>query len=836
MRNKTIDLYSVIVSKFKSHKWMIFLSSIYFSFIKTCSFPFERIDNSKFKDRFSHYFKDGSNKDYLVLIGFIFVISLILFNKFIFGNYVLIYNQYDVSKDCIDGLYPNLYYIFKNKQGLSWWSFNSGIGNNMFPVLLVFLTDPFTVIGTILWDPIQNGFIYMHILKLICIALIFYRLVFLLTKNRFSALLTSVIITFNGFLMLWGQHYYFLNKILYFIILIYSIEIFLRTDKKLLLLFSLVLNLTDVYFFYQNVFFIGFYLIFRNLYYNESFKLFLNKLFKIVLIGFIALLLSAVLVLPYIYLLGTGPRMSTEKIELGKMIFSMQSFDYYITLIGRLFSNNLSGNGLNYFGYFNNYMVAPQIYSGLATILLLPQVFTIKNKNHKQALIFLFFVSIFTLIFPFFAYLFTAFQELYYRWTYGIIVLNLISFGYLLKHIIEDKALNVKLLNFSFLVLIGLLFLFWIYYRRHDGEWSWNELKGAFYADKNGHIKPILIRTISFLVIYVILFQLINKFKLIVGVTLLLVVSSELIIENYSTFYDRGIVIKDKNPYVNASAKIIDVIKSKDKSKFYRVEKEYYSFGNGLEYSDALVHDYYGLKTYNTYNNKGYFDFCKAMNLIDKNHWANILPSWKADMDKRRNLLSLFSVKYLLTKNEVKDSTFKLIEKMKGIYIYKNLNALPFGFTYSNIIERQDFDKLSNLTKDSVILNSLVVDKLDKDFPKEISRNFKKELKLDRDIFKILDFQNSKINGEIDCKENACLFFSIPYDEGWEIKVNSVVTKYHKVNIGFIGLPLLKGKNKIELSYLPPYLKIGGIISLVTILLLVFYFIFMKMRKVKENK
>ena len=109
----------------------------------------------------------------------------------------------------------------------------------MFPVLLVFLTEPFTIIGAFFWNPIENGFIYIYILKLICIAIVFYKLILGLTQNRYSAFLTSIIISFNGFLMLWGQHYYFVNKILYFIILIYSLEVFLRIDKKFLLLFCM---------------------------------------------------------------------------------------------------------------------------------------------------------------------------------------------------------------------------------------------------------------------------------------------------------------------------------------------------------------------------------------------------------------------------------------------------------------------------------------------------------------------------------------------------------------------------------------------------------------------
>jgi uncharacterized membrane protein YfhO len=821
-------------NKMGQYKLVIFLRSLYIRFITICSIPFEKIENLTFSKKIFNNYKNNPKKDYVILIGVIILISVILFHKFIFGNYVLIFNQHDVSKDCIEGLYPYIYNIFKNKEGLSLWSFNSGLGNNMFPLIVSFFIDPFALIGAFFWNPIENGFIYIYILKLICIAIVFYKFILVITQNRYSALLTSIIISFNGFLMLWGQHYYFVNKILYFIILIYSLEIFLRTDKKLLLLFALVLNLTDVYFFYQNVFFIGFYLIFRNLYYKEDFRVFLIKLGEIVIIGVVALLLSSVLILPYIYVLGNGPRISTEKIELGKMIFSIQSFDYYLTLIGRLFSNNLSGNGLNYFGYFNNYMVAPQIYSGLLTILLLPQIFVIQDKQIKKALLFLFILSIVTLVFPFFAYLFTAFQELYYRWTYGIIVLNLISLAYLLKLILKEKLLNVKLLNFTFFILIGLLLLFWMYYRRHDGEWSFNEIRGAFYADKNGHIKIIILRSIFYLTLYLILIQLLNRFKVVIAVVLLLTISSELIIENYSTFYDRGIVKKNQNPYMNTSAKIINFIKSQDKTDFYRIEKEYYAYGSTLEYNDALVHDYYGLKTYNTYNNKGYFEFCKTMNLVEKNHWANILPSWKADMDKRRKLLSLFSVKYLLTKNEIKDSTFKLINKKEDIYIYKNLNVLPFGFTYSKIIERHDFDKLSKIEKDNIILNQLVVEDLDKGI--FIGNNLKdKSLELNRDDFNIKSFKNSEIKGEINSKENSVLFFSIPYDEGWKIKVNNKVVDYYKVNIGFIGLPLSKGVNNIELTYLPPFLKIGAIISLSTLLLIIIYFIFMKMRKVKVN-
>ena len=825
MKNKTFNT----PSKLGDLKIVIFVVSLYTIFLKLCSIPFEKVDQLYSTNRVVNYYRNNPKKDYWILIGTILIISCILFRKFIFGKFVFIYDEHDVSQDNINGLYPYMYHIYKNKEGLSWWSFNSGLGNNMFPwIVTFFVSDPFLAIGSFFWNPIENGFIYSHILKLLCISVVFYKYILLLTQNRSAALLTSIILSFSGFLMLNGQQYYYVNKILLFIFLLYSLEIYVQKDKKTLLFLVLVLNLTDIYFFYQNSFFVLAYLIFKSIYNNEDFKTFFNRLYKILSLGILALLTSAVILFPYIYVLGSGPRVSTENIELGKMTFSMHPIQFYFDLIGRIFSNNLSGNGLN---YFSDYLVIPEIYSGLLTLLLLPQLFVIKNIQHKKALFFLLLFSILTLVFPFFANLFTAFQAMYFRWTYAVIIFNLIILSFILNSILKEKVLNIKLLNLTFFFLIGLILFFYIYYRRHDGEWNWDKLKGTIYSVKNGAIKWVVIRTVIYLFIYLILIQLINKYKVTVGIVLLLIVSSELILENNSTFYNRKIVEKNHNPYNSKSLKVINYIKSIDKSKFYRIEKEYLSYGTGFVYNDALVHDYYGLKTYNTYNNKGYYSFCKSFNLIKKDHWANILPSWKLDLYKRYKLLSLFSVKYLLTDKKTSYPSFVLMDTKQGINIYKNLNVMPLGFTYSKIIKRIDFNKLSNSMKDSLALTHLIVDENSFSNLNVIDTN-----SISHDKFKIEHFKNSEIKGFINSKVKSVLFFSIPYDKGWEIKVNGKEVDYYKVNIGFIGLTINKGFSKIELRYTPPLMKLGAYISLSTFLgILIFYFVNNRKNKISNN-
>ncbi len=827
-----IKLLKNIEYKIQDNGFIVILISFYARFIDFCATPFEKMQTSNLKIRISNFYRNNPRKDYLFLILIVSFISLLVFHKFIFGKYVFIYNEYDVSRDCINGLYPYINHIFYNKEGLSFWSFNSGLGNNMFIILMTFFVDPFNILTSILWNPIENGFIYIHILKLICIALIFYRLILKLTQNRFVAIFTSLLFTFNGFLMLWGQHYYFVNKVLYFIILLYAIELFLDSKNRFLLIFALILNLTDVYFFYQCVFFVGFYLIFRNFYFEGNLKGILKQILSILPFGILAFLLSAFFVMPSVYILGSGPRVISGKFDTDTMVFSMQSLEYYLTLFSRFFSNNLSGDGINYFGYSRNYMVAPQVYSGLIMVLLAPQVLSVKDTKTKKALIAIVMISFITLIFPFFAYLFNAFQELYYRWTFGIIVLNVISVALILNSVFKSNELNLKILRYTFLCLFISLVTFLIYYRGQEEEWIGHDMMGLFTVNKGSHIFHSMIPIGILLVLYFLLLELFIRFKFFVGISILLLFCAEVVIENNKTFYNRGIVEKNHNPYNDSSQKVIQKIHKNDKMSFYRIEKQFYSFGRcSLTSNDALVHDYYGLKTYNSYNQKSYYDFCLSFGLIKKNHWANLLPSLTPNVIPY-DLVNILSVKYLLSKEKIIHNSYKKIDQVGDILVYKNKNFLPIGYTYSSYLSKKQLALLPDSDKHKVVFNKVILEDEDKLFLKSFLNSSDSENK--RKLMKMNYFSNSLIKGEICNPNKSLLFFSIPYDKGWNISVNHKPVKYYKVNIGFIGVPLEEGMNSVELSYSPPFFKLGLLISGFTFFLCMLFLFFSKWKKVKS--
>lgn len=80
------------------------------------------------------------------------------------------------------------------------------------------------------------------------------------------------------------------------------------------------------------------------------------------------------------------------------------------------------------------------------------------------------------------------------------------------------------------------------------------------------------------------------------------------------------------------------------------------------------------------------------------------------------------------------------------------------------------------------------------------------------------EYSDGYLKGNIDVKESDILFTSIPYEDGWTILVDGQEVDYYKVLNGFIGFDLDEGYHTIEMKFFPPGLKVGAIISIISIL------------------
>ncbi|KRL05998.1 YfhO family protein [Liquorilactobacillus oeni] len=108
----------------------------------------------------------------------------------------------------------------------------------------------------------------------------------------------------------------------------------------------------------------------------------------------------------------------------------------------------------------------------------------------------------------------------------------------------------------------------------------------------------------------------------------------------------------------------------------------------------------------------------------------------------------------------------------------------------------------------------IIAEKIDKKYLNEVK-------KLQKHRLQNVVFSQNKVKGVISTSKNGILTSSIPYSRGWNANIDGKKVKTLKTNIGFLGIPLNKGKHQIIFYYQTPGLKIGEILSLLGLIFLV---------------
>lgn len=86
----------------------------------------------------------------------------------------------------------------------------------------------------------------------------------------------------------------------------------------------------------------------------------------------------------------------------------------------------------------------------------------------------------------------------------------------------------------------------------------------------------------------------------------------------------------------------------------------------------------------------------------------------------------------------------------------------------------------------------------------------------------ITDWGDNYLKGEVTAKKDGVLVTSIPYDQGWSLKVDGKKQRLdHTVGDAFIAIPLSQGKHQIALKFRPPGLVTGACVTLASILVLI---------------
>lgn len=79
----------------------------------------------------------------------------------------------------------------------------------------------------------------------------------------------------------------------------------------------------------------------------------------------------------------------------------------------------------------------------------------------------------------------------------------------------------------------------------------------------------------------------------------------------------------------------------------------------------------------------------------------------------------------------------------------------------------------------------------------------------------------NRLSGSVDAKNDGVLLLTVPYDEGWEIRVDGGKAEMLRVGGALTGVRLTAGQHDITMKYTPPGLVTGSILSLLCAVLFV---------------
>lgn len=108
---------------------------------------------------------------------------------------------------------------------------------------------------------------------------------------------------------------------------------------------------------------------------------------------------------------------------------------------------------------------------------------------------------------------------------------------------------------------------------------------------------------------------------------------------------------------------------------------------------------------------------------------------------------------------------------------------------------------------------------------------------LKQDTLENTEVRTNMISGTINCSRDEILQLSIPFSSGYNVYVDNQKVNTFSSGIAYTGIKLKKGQHQIKLTYISPGLIEGALVSIISILLFIIYWIFgMIQKKGKSRK
>ena len=174
---------------------------------------------------------------------------------------------------------------------------------------------------------------------------------------------------------------------------------------------------------------------------------------------------------------------------------------------------------------------------------------------------------------------------------------------------------------------------------------------------------------------------------------------------------------------------------------------------------------------------------------------------------------------------------------INGVRKFTAFDSINYNVEYIGAINKgEDIIIEINLNSNKLYLKELQIYYCDVDEFEEAYNNLKENIITDT------DYRDGYVKGKISVTEDKTLLYtSIPYDEGWTVKIDGKKVEYVKILDGLIGVDVYteefsEGEHVIELKYKVPGLMVGIVISFLALVSCIAYEVFMKVFVYNNNE
>lgn len=659
--------------------------------------------------------------------------------------------------------------------------------------------------------PYLAGFLY--ILKYVVASVTAYFYIKLFVKDSKHAVIGSLLYAFSGFQTTNLMFFHFHDVVAFFPLMLLGLELVIK-DKKYIpfFIFAVFLNcIVNYFFFIQEVIFLILYFVIRE-WDKIRDKFFWKKSVRFMCGGILGGGMAAVLFLPSIIYISGNPR-SESSFYLQNLVYDTRNLLFIIK--GIIFPGDvMRSQSILFDSNFNSTSCYLPLFGALFAIM-----YVFKNRDWLRNLLIA--LSVIT-IFPMLQLVFVLFKGefIYQRWWYMLVIVMALATSLVLERIDEYPIVKFASIYAAF---IGAFYLA-IRYLKFDQAAS----KIIYHQDRFSFFALIAILGALALMILHLIKQL--KFIPVLGLTMACCV--------LTTFMTLSYYREGTNTFAYMSQ-----YKTGEKLKTINDQYRYNSANNIL----TMTGEAGGTGSFSsTVENSSreydmLFDNYKITEtrsaVLYHNYTINTTMSGNSTDDAR---VLLLGGKYVVTQDKNVPNIVKRYKSDGEKYYVQEIKACPIGFAVDEYMTKSSLMKLPVEKRALAMMNAAVIDGSDlsdvDDFAKKYDgkvsakEKYKYVGRTVKERVKNFKRDNTGFSCITDYKKGKLVWFSVPYDKGWNAALDGKKIEIIK-SAGMMAVKVPKGEHDLVFKYHTPGFKLGIIVSIISFIVFGIYGAILVFRK-----